>query len=106
MSITEAFLMTLFMGVFLVSILLIAYYTSKIRKLEKNEKYAGFMVEVLLKGSINNDILPIHIFSKEKSTNDSVNPLYKYRNYWVLIFWMNILLLFILFIIEKYFRLI
>ena len=85
----QNFLSALSIVIFISSIGFIAYYTSKIRKLEKNEKYSGFIVEVLLKGTINNDILPIWINNNSSEVSDSIIKLfYRRRNAWVLFFWL------------------
>ena len=96
------FLTVVFIVVFLFSINFIGYYTSKLRKLEKNQKYNGFIVEVLLKNRINNDILPIHINYKfNENYRPEFESMYKNRNYWVIAFWLNLILFVISFVIEK-----
>lgn len=88
------FLIVLFIALFLFSINFIAYYTSKLRKLEKNQEYGGFLVEVLLKGGINNDFLPTYInYKLSENYRPEFESMYKNRNYWVIIFWLNLILL-------------
>lgn len=66
---------------------IIAWYTSRIRALEKGKPYAGFLIEVLLKSGINNDFAPI-LINPPAWVDASNYPGYERRNRFVKIYWI------------------
>jgi preprotein translocase subunit Sec63 len=79
---------------FTLLLVVIAHYTTKIRFLKDNKKGYNIFIDVL-SHRINNDLLPILCYPSNQES-DELKSLYKKRNVFVYVWWLNIIIMILL----------